>query len=185
MSGVSGSPSARSQRPHVVVICARAQDPASDRDRSAVSLQLGREPRGGWRVARRCACGLPQVIETDPRLGDGTPFPTLWWLTCRPLCSAVGRLEANGWMAAVNRGLAADPERRADLERAVERYVEARDAREVLPGKGHPGGGPDRVKCLHAHVAQQLAGSENPVGRAVLEELGWTDPVDPCVQAGR
>jgi hypothetical protein len=184
MSGVSGSPSARSQRPQVFVTYARAPGSESS-DRSAVLLQLGREPRGGWRVARRCACGLPQVIETDPRLGDGTPFPTLWWLTCRSLCSAVGRLEGSGWMAGVNRGLASDPERRAELGRAVERYVEARDAREVLPGKGHPGGGPERVKCLHAHVAQQLAGSENPVGRATLEELGWTDPAEPCVPVVR
>jgi hypothetical protein len=84
-------------------------------------------------------------------------------------------------MAALNLSLASDPERRAELERAVGRYVEARDARGVLPGKGHPGGGPERVKCLHAHVAQQLAGSSNPVGRAVLDELGWTDPTDPCV----
>ena len=178
MSGASGSPSARSRAPQVAVTCG-----ASEPDRAAVSLQLGREPRGGWRVARRCACGLPQVIETDPRLDDGTPFPTLWWLTCRRLCSAIGTLEAQGWMAAVNADLESDPERRVALARAVERYVDARDAIEVLPGKGHPGGGPDRVKCLHAHAAQHLAGNENPVGRAVLEELGWTDPVQPCCTA--
>jgi hypothetical protein len=171
------------------VICARVPEPEGDHppgvpgdpDRAVVALQLGREPRGGWRVARRCACGLPQVIETEPRLDDGTPFPTLWWLTCRTLCSAVGRLEANGWMAAVNRSLEEDPERRAELARAVARYVEARDAHEVLPGKGHPGGGPDRVKCLHAHVAQELAGGGNPVGRAALDELGWSDPIRSCV----
>ena len=182
MCGASGSPSARSQRLPIPVSCARAPEPGVS-DRSAVSLQLGREPRGGWHVVRRCGCGLPQVIETTPRLDDGTPFPTLWWLTCRSLCSAVGRLEAGGWMAALNRGLASDPERRAELGHAVSRYVEARDAREVLPGKGHPGGGPERVKCLHAHVAQQLAGSHNPVGQAALDELGWTDPTEPCVHA--
>jgi uncharacterized protein len=152
-------------------------------DRAAVVRQLGREPRGAWQVSRRCACGLPQVIETGPRLDDGTPFPTLWWLTCRTLCSAVGRLESGGWMASVNAGLAADPARRSALAEAVDRYVRARDEREVLPGKGHAGGGPDRVKCLHAHVAQHLAGSENPVGRDALAELRWADPDRPCVEA--
>src|SRR5438105_1538060 len=57
---------------------------------------LGRPPRGRWKVARRCACGLPQVIETGSHLDDGTPFPTLWWLTCRSLSRAVRRLEAAG-----------------------------------------------------------------------------------------
>jgi hypothetical protein len=134
-------------------------------------------------VARRCACGLPQVIETDPRLDDGTPFPTFWWLTCRTLCSAIGGLESGGWMAWLNERLASDPVHRAALADAVERYVRARDEREVLPGKGHAGGGPDRVKCLHAHVAQHLAASDNPVGRDALGELGWTDPQRPCVDA--
>src|SRR5256885_16279548 len=76
---------------------------------------LGRPPRGRWKVARRCACGLPQVIETERRLDDGTPFPTLWWLTCRSLSRAVGRLEAGGWMAAFNERLRAAPALSAEL----------------------------------------------------------------------
>ena len=88
---------------------------------------LGRPPRGRWKVARRCACGLPQVIETESHLDDGTPFPTLWWLTCRSLSRAVGRLEAGGWMAAFNERLAADPGLAEALRAATAAYVARRD----------------------------------------------------------
>jgi len=164
-------------------------------DATAVELMLGRPPRGRWKVARRCACGLPQVIETERRLDDGTPFPTLWWLTCRSLSRAVGRLEAGGWMAAFNERLAADPALAEELRAATEAYVARRDggcssgalrgASGGAPGPvRHPGGGGmagGRIKCLHAHTAHQLVAGDNPVGAEVLEELGWEDPAVPCV----
>jgi hypothetical protein len=127
------------------------------------------------------------VIETRSHLDDGTPFPTLWWLTCRALAKAVGRLEAGGWMAAFNERLRQDPELAQALRRATAAYTARRDALEALsegsPRRGHPGGGGTpggRVKCLHAHVAQQLVTGDNPVGAAVLAELGWADPGIPC-----
>ena len=153
-------------------------------------------------MARRCACGLPQVIETERRLDDGTPFPTLWWLTCRSLSRAVGRLEAGGWMAAFNERLAADPALAEELRAATEAYVARRDggcssgapeplssalrgASSGVPGTvRHPGGGGmagGRIKCLHAHTAHQLVAGDNPAGAEVLEELGWEDPAVPCV----
>ena len=67
-------------------------------DIAAVTKQLGRPPRGIRRVAHRCPCGLPDVIETAPRLPDGTPFPTLFYLTCVKACAAASRLEAAGLM---------------------------------------------------------------------------------------
>lgn len=163
--------------------------PASEADRAAVAAQLGRPPRGRWIVARRCACGLPQVIETQPHLDDGTPFPTLWWLTCRALCKAVGRLEAGGWMAAFNERLATDPGLAAALRAATQSYAARREASEPLPEgsprRGHPGGGGGplggRVKCLHAHVAHQLITGDNPAGAGALAELAWVDPDRPCV----
>ncbi|HEX2150008.1 MAG TPA: DUF501 domain-containing protein, partial [Actinomycetota bacterium] len=42
-------------------------------------------------------------------------------------------------------------------------------------------GGPDRVKCLHAHTGHHLVEGDNPVGAEVLRELGWHDPTRPCV----
>jgi hypothetical protein len=150
-------------------------------DAVAVERQLGRPPRGKWRVARRCRCGLPQVIETFPRLEDGTPFPTLWWLTCSMLSSQVGRLESSRWMAHFNRRLREDPDLHRALDLSTAAYLQARDRLAPLGSPTHPGGGPDRVKCLHAHTAQQLVTGDNPAGAAVLEELAWTDPEKPCV----
>jgi hypothetical protein len=152
-----------------------------------VTAQIGREPRGVWKVARRCGCGLPQVIETHPQLEDGTPFPTLWWLTCKKLTAETGRLEAEGFMAKINHRLRTDEAMRANLQASIKGYVDARDRIHPLGKSGHPGGGAVnraghvRVKCLHAHLAHHLITGDNPVGVAVLEELKWTDPSMPCV----
>lgn len=152
-----------------------------EQDRLDVAAQLGRPPRGSWSVARRCDCGKPQVIQTQPRLDDGTPFPTMWWLTCRKLSSRIGGLESSGWMAELNERLRQDPEFHAELIRATERYVRRRDEIDPLGVTGHPGGGPDQIKCLHAHVAHQLVSGDNPAGARALEHLDWADPAAPCV----
>lgn len=160
-------------------------------DRAAVQAQLGRPPRGLWTVARRCACGLPQVIQTSPHLDDGTPFPTLWWLTCRALSRQVGKLEAGGWMAAFNARLALEPALSEALAACTADYAARRDRIDPLEEpagslpRAHPGGGGargrgDRIKCLHAHTAHQLITGDNPAGAAVLEELAWVDPATPC-----
>ena len=161
-------------------------------DRAAVQAQLGRPPRGVWTVARRCACGLPQVIQTRPHLDDGTPFPTLWWLTCTALARRVGQLEAGGWMAAFNARLASEPALSAELAESTAAYAARRERIEPLgdppgsPPRAHPGGGGtpgrgDRIKCLHAHTAHQLMTGDNPAGAAVLADLAWVDPATPCV----
>lgn len=155
-------------------------DNTSLEDRAAVESQLGRPPRGDWRVARRCACGLPQVIETNPKLDDGTPFPTLYWLTCRTLASRVGSLETS-WMADLNRAIQADEGMSEELRSSTKDYLARRDSLGFLPEREHPGGGPDRIKCLHAHVAHELVAGGNPAGRAALDKIEWEDPQVPCV----
>ena len=154
---------------------------SAEQDRASVTAQLGREPRGRWSVARRCACGKPQVLQTYPRLDDGTPFPTLFWLTCRKLAARIGGLESSGWMAELNRRLEGDPDFREALRRSTEAYVAERNGFEALGPTSHPGGGPNRIKCLHAHAAHQLARGDNPAGAEALKALGWEDPLTPCV----
>ncbi|MEX2586382.1 MAG: DUF501 domain-containing protein [Actinomycetota bacterium] len=153
----------------------------TEQDQLDVAAQLGRPPRGSWAVAKRCACGKPQVIQTQPRLGDGTPFPTMWWLTCRKLSSRIGGLESSGWMATLNERLSRDERFHQELARSTRRYVSRRDAIDRLGATGHPGGGPDHIKCLHAHVAHQLVTGDNPAGARSLAQLDWTDPTAPCV----
>lgn len=156
------------------------------RDEAAVAAQLGRPPRGLRAVAHRCPCGLPDVVETAPRLPDGTPFPTLYYLTCPRAASAIGTLEARGLMREMTARLATDPELKARYKAAHRDYLARRDAIEPLPpGTQSAGGMPDRVKCLHALVAHELAvPGINPFGREAIGLLPdwWAD--GPCVAPG-
>jgi hypothetical protein len=152
-------------------------------DVRAVAAQLGRTPRGLRAVAHRCDCGLPDVVETAPRLADGTPFPTLYYLTCPRAAAAVGRLEAAGRMREMTERLAADPLLARHYAAAHADYLARRDAIEALPGAGSAGGMPDRVKCLHALVAHELAVPRaNPLGRQALAELPDWGAAGRCVQ---
>jgi hypothetical protein len=149
-------------------------------DRALVAEQLGRPLRGTWRVARRCHLGVPMVVETHPRLEDGTPFPTLFWLTCPLLVKRASHLEAEGFMSVLTQRLTTDSAFAARQQSAVDRYVSRRN--ELAPTEGaQPGGGTDRVKCLHAHLAHELADAPNPVGATTLSKTGWPDCRLPCV----
>jgi hypothetical protein len=151
-------------------------------DRAAVAAQLGRPPRGLRAVAHRCGCGLPDVVETAPRLEDGTPFPTLYYLTCPRAAAAVGRLEAAGRMREMTERLAGDPLLQNRYVAAHADYLSRRDAVDVLPGADSAGGMPDRVKCLHALVAHELAvPGANPIGREALAELPDWGAAGRCV----
>jgi hypothetical protein len=147
----------------------------AESDRAAVQRQLGREPRGLRRVAHRCACGEPDVVETEPRLPDGTPFPTLYYLTCPRLTSAVSTLEAEGRMRQMQDRLAEDGQLAARYRRAHESYLAQRTAiRDVPEIAGVTAGGmPDRVKCLHVLVGHALAAGPgaNPFGDEALDEI--------------
>ena len=150
-------------------------------DRALVAEQLGRPLRGTWRIARRCHLGVPMVVETHPRLEDGTPFPTLFWLTCPLLVKRASHLEAEGFMSVLTQRLTTDSAFAARQQSAADRYVSRRN--ELAPTEGaQPGGGTDRVKCLHAHLAHELADAPNPVGATTLSKTGWPDCRLPCVE---
>ena len=151
-------------------------------DREAVAAQLGRPPRALRAVAHRCGCGLPSVVRTHPRLEDGTPFPTLYYLSCSRLTALVSQIEAGGVMREMSERLATDPELAQSYRAAHESYLAERDAMEPLGTQVSAGGMPDRVKCLHVHVAHALARGPgvNPFGDEVLAQLGpWWTP-GPC-----
>ncbi|MEU6366104.1 DUF501 domain-containing protein [Streptomyces sp. NPDC046931] len=145
----------------------------TDADVEAIQQQLGRTPRGLCAIAHRCPCGQPDVVETAPRLPDGTPFPTTYYLTCPRAASAIGTLEANGVMKEMTERLGTDPELAAAYRAAHEDYIARRDAIEVLEGFPSAGGMPDRVKCLHVLVAHSLAAGPgvNPLGDEAIAML--------------
>ncbi len=156
-------------------------------DLACVAAQLGRAPRGVVAVAHRCECGQPDVVATVPRLDDGTPFPTLYYLTCPRASSAIGTLEADGTMRELAATLA-DPASASAYRAAHEDYLRRRAALGVVPEiEGVSAGGmPDRVKCLHVLVAHALAAGPgvNPLGDQALARLPRWGAPGPCVGTG-
>lgn len=157
-------------------------------DREVVAVQIGRPPRAPSEVVARCHLGLPVVVRVPPHLDDGTPFPTLYWLTC-PLASArIGRLESSGGVKRMEAKAAVDRVFGEALEGAHAAYAAERDAL-IAPGvspepSGGVGGTARGVKCLHAHFAHHAAGGENPVGALVADWIGPLDCEVPCVVGG-
>ena len=145
-------------------------DPA---DLDAVARHLGREPRGVLAIAYRCPNGEPGVVKTAPRLPDGTPFPTLYYLTHPALTAAASRLESSGLMTEMTERLERDPDLAAAYRRAHDDYLAERDAIESLGTTFSGGGMPDRVKCLHVLIAHSLAKGPgvNPFGDEALAIL--------------
>lgn len=135
-------------------------------------------------VAHRCPCGQPDVVETAPRLEDGTPFPTLFYLTCPRAASAIGTLEASGIMHEMTERIAADPDLAAAYQAAHVDYLARRDAIESLGTTVTAGGMPTRVKCLHVLVGHSLAAGPgvNPLGDEVLALLPDWWSAGPCVR---
>jgi hypothetical protein len=153
-------------------------------DLAAVTAQLGRPPRAVRAVAHRCPCGRPDVVETRPRLPDGTPFPTLYYLTCPRAAAAVGTLESSGLMRRMTERLAEDPDLAAAYQQAHRAYLARRaefgDVPEIAGISA--GGMPTRVKCLHVLVAHALATGPgvNPLGDEALAALPDWWAAGPC-----
>ncbi len=157
-------------------------EPMSPHDEQVITAQLGRMPRGVVGVAWRCPCGRPGVVATEPRLPDGTPFPTTYYLTCPRATAGCSTLEASGLMAEMTDRLGTDPELAAGHRRAHEAYLADREALghvDEIDGIS-AGGMPTRVKCLHVLAAHALAAGPgvNPLGDETLAALGgfWDRP---------
>jgi hypothetical protein len=161
------------------------ETPVTEADIAEVSRQLGRPARDILAIAARCVCGRPLVVKTKPRLGNGTPFPTLYYLTQPAATAAVSTLEASGYMAELQQLLAEDEDIAKKYLDAHNSYLAEREAIEMVEEiKDFSAGGmPTRVKCLHALVGHSLAKGEglNPIGDLALKALTWSDKVCTCV----
>lgn len=164
-----------------------------DRDRQIVELQLGRMPRGVVGIAARCVCGAPVVVTTAPRLPDGSPFPTLYYLSHPVAVKGCSVLEAQHWMDDLNSELSHDDDLRTHYERAHDLYIAEREKIQQVPEIAHfsAGGMPERVKCLHAVLAHTLAVGPgiNPIGDRVLRRLEedglWSPNYCSCLTGQR
>ena len=150
----------------------------TEQDIESVSNQLGRPARDIIAIAARCVCGNPVVVQTAPRLEDGTPFPTVYYLTLPAATSAVSTLEASGLMVELQNRLAEEPELAQAYSNAHLNYLQDRNLLgqvEEIAGIS-AGGMPTRVKCLHSLVAHSLAKGPgvNPLGDIALEQCSWS-----------
>jgi len=142
-------------------------------DAATVARQLGRTPRGPWRVAVRCSWGYPAIIAVAPTLEDGTPFPTTFWLACPHLCAVAAAAESAGEAASWSARAAVDTSLIVSLlaADAVYRAARAIEGGGVDPCDGVGVAGqadPLAVKCLHARVAAAAAGLPDPIGEDLL-----------------
>ena len=149
---------------------------ASTNDLVALREQLGRVPRGVLGIAARTPSGDPLVVVTVPRLPDGSPFPTLYYLTQPAATADISRLETSGLMSRMQDALATDPALAERYRKAHARYLADREAFghvDEIAGIS-AGGMPDRVKCLHALAAHALAAGPgvNPLGDWALAAIG-------------
>ena len=151
---------------------------ATEKDLNSVSKQLGRPVRDIVAVAARCTCGNPIVVQTKPRLEDGTPFPTLYYLTLPAATSAVSTLEAEGLMTKLQDQLSRDEDLAKNYQSAHLSYLSDRAELglvEEIEGIS-AGGMPTRVKCLHSLVAHSLAKGPgvNIIGDLAIEACSWS-----------
>jgi uncharacterized protein len=157
--------------------------PATQADLDSIAGRLGRVPRGVLAIAHRCSCGRPEVVETAPRLPDGTPFPTTYYLVDPAAAALISTLEASGLMREMSERLTEDPDLAAAYAAAHDDFLRRRAAlgdADVPEIAGISAGGmPTRVKCLHALVGHALAAGPgvNPIGDETLAILaadgGW------------
>jgi hypothetical protein len=159
-------------------------------DAHIIAAQLKREPRSPWRVAVRCSQGYPQVVTSPLVLDDGTPFPTWAYLSCPVLVALCNAAESAGELTAWDEDIAADAELQAQMQELNERFRLARAAEEgggdaspelvkELNDTGLIGmRDPLKAKCLHAHVAYELAGLDDVIGKEFL----MSNPA-PCAKS--
>ena len=158
---------------------------ASAADIASLEKQLGRQMRDVVGIGARCVCGNPIVVVTKPRLSDGSPFPTFYYLSLPAATAALSTLEASGFMAQLQDRLAVEPELAESYRKAHEAYLADRLVYgEVEEIDGISAGGmPTRVKCLHALAGHALAAGPgvNPIGDLALERSRWSPTVCECL----
>ncbi len=180
------------------VILANINSEATGKEyQNAVKL-LGREPRTPFLVKTRCPDGSPQVLVAEPVfLEDGIwkPFPAFIWLVCPRLKQLVAVLEQQGYVRSFSARLEEDADFR---DKFLSGQVEIAAIRVEMAEKVYPGELPEHirevlgettvagsrdfrgVKCLHAHLAHELAYGGNPIGAEVLKMIGNCSPADDC-----
>lgn len=136
-----------------------------------ISELLHKVPQGQFQILVKDSSGNPLVIENAPFFYDGTPMPTRYWLVESDLFNKVSKLESAGAIKQVQEELDIE-----DIQQIHKRYEQERDllidpSYEGPRPSGGVGGTRKGVKCLHAHVANLLAGANDIVGQWALDQI--------------
>lgn len=166
----------------------------TEEDIQVIALQIGRQPRAVLGVACHCPHNYPLVVVSEPVFFNEEKsvrefFPTTYWLSCRRICKQVSRLEGGGLIARLEGLIARNLYLREMLEEAHSSYIHQRfglvgrnlftllqeEKNPILDRLLNVGiAGVENfrhLKCLHAHIAQQLAIKNNPIGEMILRLL--------------
>ena len=153
-------------------------NPATAEEKEEAARGLGREPDGMAAVgARGWGRVLAAVVSPSVR---SHPFPTVFYLVDRDLSRRASQLESAGAMRGWNLRLEKESDLKSDYLRAHLMYLCFRDevgrilGAPPFPSRISAGGMPDRVKCLHALLAQSLVMGPgiNPIGDETAREVG-------------
>ena len=183
------TPASTDHQPHGFGVTAETLTP-TELDLKVLSAQLGRTVRDVVEIPARCVCGNPLVAATAPRLANGSPFPTTFYLAHPVITAAASRLEAEGAMYEMTDEVTDDESKAAAYRGAHENYLAERERIRVKAGleevpeiEGVSAGGmPTRVKCLHALLAQTLVMGQgaNPIGDLTLARIRGEFSPDVC-----
>ena len=160
-------------------------DKMDNKDSKIVEIQIGRNLRSDVSVSCKCHFNLPVSIKVPPNLDDGTPFPTTYWLTCPMYNKKIGTLESHGMINELDNELMNNSDLKQEWQSRQESYKDERDTIQEPEAKyrssGGVGGATESIKCLHSHTADELSTGLNPIGKIVLESVGYFNCEQPCV----
>jgi hypothetical protein len=158
-------------------------------EKQTVEIQLNRKVRSNINVVAKCHFDLPVVVDVPKNLDDGTPFPTMYWLTCPMYVKKVSTLESNGMVKDLDKQLVDNKKlnklwRKRQKSYENERNKKYKNLSNTISPIGGVGGTTKSIKCLHSHLADELVSGENVIGKVVLESVGGCNCIEPCVIDG-
>ncbi len=158
-------------------------------EKQTVEIQLNRKVRSNINVVAKCHFDLPVVVDVPKNLDDGTPFPTMYWLTCPMYVKKVSTLESNGMVKDLDKQLVDNKKlnklwRKRQKSYENERNKKYKNLTNTISPIGGVGGTTKSIKCLHSHLADELVSGENVIGKVVLESVGGCNCIEPCVIDG-
>jgi len=150
-----------------------------------VEQQIGRKLRSKSEISCRCHLNIPAVIKVPPKLNDGTPFPTTYWLTCPMFNKKIGTLESHGLIKDLDNEITNNPDLKKQWKSRQISYEQERENLEINDlgpqASGGVGGAKKSIKCLHSHTADELSTGQNVIGKIVIESIGVFNCEEVCV----